>query len=48
MSRNLVDVDDLDLQRVLSSSTAFENIEAYSELMETMLGGYLDFEDVNF
>jgi hypothetical protein len=48
MLRNLVDINDLDLERVLSSSTAFEDIEAYSGLMETMLGGYLDFEDVNF
>jgi hypothetical protein len=45
MSNNLVDVDDLDLERVSSSSTEFEDIEAYSEPMETLLGGYLDFED---
>ncbi len=45
MSRNSVDVDDLDLERASSSSTAFEDIEAYSDPMETMLGGYLDFED---
>lgn len=40
-----MDVDDLDLERVSSSSTQFENIEAYSELMEDMLDGYLEFED---
>ncbi|CAN9299747.1 unnamed protein product [Alternaria alternata] len=45
MSENSVDVDDLDLERVSSSSTAFEDIEAYSEPVETMLGDYLDIED---
>ncbi|KAH8621413.1 hypothetical protein IG631_23898 [Alternaria alternata] len=40
-----LDVDDLDLERVSSSSTAFEDIEAYSEPVETMLGDYLDIED---
>ncbi|KAH8621559.1 hypothetical protein IG631_23774 [Alternaria alternata] len=45
MSKNSVDVDDLDLERVSSSSTAFEDIEAYSEPVETMLGDYLDIED---
>ncbi|CAN9211509.1 unnamed protein product [Alternaria alternata] len=45
MSENSVDVDDLDLERVSSSSTAFEDIEAYSEPVETLLGDYLDIED---
>ncbi|CAN9210718.1 unnamed protein product [Alternaria alternata] len=45
MSENSVDVDDLDLERVSPSSTAFEDIEAYSEPVETLLGDYLDIED---
>ncbi|CAN9245446.1 unnamed protein product [Alternaria alternata] len=45
VSENSVDVDDLDLERVSSSSTAFEDIEAYIEPVETMLGDYLDIED---
>lgn len=45
MSKNSVDVDDLDLERVSSSSTAFEDIEAYSQPAENMLGDYLDIED---
>jgi hypothetical protein len=45
MSENSVDVDDLDLERVSSSSTAFEDIKAYSEPVETLLGDYLDIED---
>lgn len=45
MSKNLVDVDNLDLERVSLSSTTFEDIEAYSEPVETMLGDYLDIED---
>lgn len=45
MSENLVDVDNLDLERISLSSTAFEDIEAYSELAETLLGDYLDIED---
>jgi hypothetical protein len=45
MSKNSVDVDDLDLEHVSSSSTEFENIEAYGESVEPMLGNYLDFKD---
>jgi hypothetical protein len=45
MSKNSVDVNDLDLECVSSSSTEFENIEAYGEPVEPMLGDYLDFED---
>jgi cell fate (sporulation/competence/biofilm development) regulator YmcA (YheA/YmcA/DUF963 family) len=45
ISRKLVDIDDLDLERVSSSSTQFENMEAYSEPMEDMPDGYLEFED---
>ncbi|XP_014551491.1 hypothetical protein COCVIDRAFT_42203 [Bipolaris victoriae FI3] len=44
-SKKLVGVDDLDLERVSSSSTQFENMEAYSEPVEDMLDGYLEFED---
>lgn len=45
MSCDSLDVYDLDLERASSSSTEFEDIEAYSEPVETMFGGRLDFED---
>ncbi|EUC27555.1 BTB/POZ domain containing protein [Pyrenophora tritici-repentis] len=45
ISNKLVDADDLNLERVSSSSTQFENMEAYSEPMENLLDGCLEFED---
>ena len=45
MSENSFDVDDLDLERASSSSTVFEDIEAYGEPIGTMFDGYLDSSD---
>jgi len=45
MSKDSIDVDDLDLERASSSSTEFEDIETHSGPVETMLDDYLDFED---
>ena len=45
MLENLVDVDNLDLERVSLSSIVFKDIKAYSKLVETMLGDYLDIKD---
>ncbi|EMD96365.1 hypothetical protein COCC4DRAFT_154441 [Bipolaris maydis ATCC 48331] len=44
-ARELADADDLDLERVSSSSTQFENMETYGESMENLPDGYLEFED---
>ncbi|RMZ74091.1 membrane protein [Pyrenophora seminiperda CCB06] len=45
MSRNSLDVDDLDLESVSSSGTKFEDIEAYEGPMGTMFDCYPDYKD---
>ncbi|KAG9186448.1 hypothetical protein G6011_09556 [Alternaria panax] len=45
MSRKSLDVCDLDLERVSSNGTEFEDIEAYSGPMGSMSDGCLDFTD---
>ena len=45
MSRNSLNGCDLDLERVSSNGTDFEDIEAYGGPMGSMFDGYLDFKD---
>jgi len=45
MSKDSIDVNNLDLERASSSSIEFKDIETYSRLVETMLDNYLDFKD---
>lgn len=45
MSRNSLNGCDLDLERVSSNGTEFEDIEAYGGPMGSMFDGYLDFKD---
>lgn len=45
MLKDSIDINNLDLECVLPSSTEFKDIKAYSEPIGTMLGNYLDFKD---
>ena len=45
MSKDLIDINNLDLEYASSSSTEFKDIKIYSRLVETILDNYLDFKN---